>query len=180
MKKIKWIATSILLLSCSASAQQAPRVEVSTGYSFLRLGGSGGENQNGANISIAGNVNRWLGVVGDFGGYHSSPRVSPSLPFGVSLNTYTFLFGPRLSLRTGKVTPFVQTLFGGAHLTAGAGGFSTGTTPFAISAGGGLDLQISNLIALRPQVDYIALRSSGQTLNSARASVGLVFRFGGR
>jgi len=41
MEKIKWLAAGILLLACSASAQQAPPVEVSAGYSLLRLGGRG-------------------------------------------------------------------------------------------------------------------------------------------
>jgi hypothetical protein len=178
MKKMKWLAIGILVLTCSVSAQrtgvpEAPKVEVSTGYSFLRLGGSGGVSQHGGSISIAGNVNNWLGVVGDFGAYHSSP-------LGVSLNTFTFLFGPRFSLRVGKVTPFVQTLVGGAHLNASASGISAGTTPFAMSAGGGVDLRLSQHLALRPQVDYIALRSSGQTLNAGRASVSIVFRFGER
>jgi hypothetical protein len=173
MNKMKWLAVVILSMACSASAQQTPKVEVSTGYSFLRLGGTGGVSQHGGSISITGNVNNWFGIVGDFGAYHSAP-------FGLSLNTYSFLFGPRFSLRAGKVTPFVQTLFGGAHLNASAGGSSAGTTPFAISAGGGVDLKLSQHIALRPQVDYIALRKSGQTVNAGRASLGIVFRFGER
>ena len=173
MSKMKWMAMGILTLTCSASAQQAPKAEVSSGYSFLRLGGSGGESQHGGNIPIAGNVNSWFGIVGDFGAYHNSP-------LGVSLNTYTFLVGPRFSLRAGRVTPFVQTLFGGAHMNAAANGVSAGLTPFAMSAGGGVDLRLSQHIALRPQVDYIALRSSGQTFNAGRAAIGLVFRFGER
>jgi hypothetical protein len=173
MNKMKLLAVMILTMACSASAQQTPKVEVSIGYSFLRLGGSGGVSQHGGSISIAGNVNNWFGIVGDFGAYHSSP-------LGVSLNTYSFLFGPRFSLRAGKVTPFVQTLFGGARVNVSAGGSSVGTTPFAISAGGGVDLQLSQHIALRPQVDYIALRKGGQTVNAGRASLALVFRFGER
>jgi len=173
MEKIKWLTAGILFLACSASAQQTPPVEVSAGYSYLRLGGSGGVNQHGGSVSVAGNLNNWLGIVGDFGAYHNSS-------FGASLNTYTFMFGPRLSLRAGRVTPFVQTLFGGAHLKASGFGFSSGITPFAASVGGGVDLQLSRHIALRPQVDYIALRSHGSTQNAGRASLDLVFRFGGR
>lgn len=173
MKKMIWPILAIAILTCSAYAQDVPRAEMSVGYSFFRLGGTGGVNQNGGNISIAGNVNSWFGIVGDVGGYHSSP-------FGASLNTYTFLVGPRFSLRGERVTPSAQVLFGGAHLTAGAGGFSASVTPFAISVGGGIDLRISQHVALRPQLAYLALRSSGQTENAARASVGLVFRFGGR
>ena len=99
----------------------------------------------------------------------------------MGLNTTTFMVGPRFSARSrSKVTPFVQALIGGAHLTAGASGFSTSVTPFAVSAGGGLDLQLSSHVALRPQVDFIALRSHGETLKSGRASFGIVYRFGGR
>jgi hypothetical protein len=173
MRKIKWLAAGILFLACSASAQQTPPIEVSAGYSYLRLGGSGGVNQHGGTVSVAGNVNNWFGIVGDFGAYHSSPP-------GGSLNTYTFMFGPRFSLRAGRVTPFVQTLFGGAHLRASAFGFSSGITPLAASVGGGLDLRLSRHVAMRPQVDYIAMRSHGSTQNVGRASLDLVFRFGGR
>jgi hypothetical protein len=174
MKKMMWLIFTILLVAGSAYAQDAPRAEVSMGYSFLRLGGTGGMNQNGASLSIAGNVNRWFGIVGDFGGYHSSP-------FGASLNTYTFLAGPRFSLRRNdKVTPFAQVLVGGAHLAAGVDGFSASVTPFVMSAGGGIDLRISQRVALRPQVDYLYFRSGGQSGNAGRASVGIVYRFGGR
>jgi hypothetical protein len=174
MKRMMWLVLTTLFITGSVYAQETPRAEISVAYSFLRLGGTGGLNQNGGSVSIAGNVNRWFGVVGDVGGYHSSP-------FGASLNTYTFLVGPRFSLRgNDRVTPFVQVLVGGAHLAAGAGGFSTSVTPFVISAGGGIDLRISQHVALRPQVDYLAFRSGGQTGNAGRASLGIVFRFGGR
>lgn len=172
MAKIKWLLTGILLMSCSTLAQEAPKAEISAGYSYLRLGGSGGTSQNGGSFSIAGNLNPWFGLVGDFGFYHSSP-------LGVGLNTTTFMFGPRFSVRSGsRVTPFVQVLAGGAHLTAGYNGASASITPFAFSAGTGIDLRASSHIAFRPQLDYIAMRSAGQTTNALRASFGVVFRFG--
>jgi outer membrane protein with beta-barrel domain len=173
MKKTVWLVVTIVFLAGPAFAEDFPRADVSVGYSFLRLGGTGGTSQNGASASIAGNVNSWFGVVGDVGGYHSSP-------FGASLNTYSFLFGPRFSLRSKRVTPFVQVLFGGARLAAGAGGFSASVTPFVISAGGGIDLRMSQHVALRPQLDYLNFRHGGQSGNAARASLGIVFRFGGR
>jgi hypothetical protein len=154
----------------SASAQETPRSELSIGYSYFRAGISSGVNEQGGNVSLAGNVNRWLGIVGDIGGYHAAP-------YGSSLDTYTFFAGPRFSARNrSRVTPFAQVLFGGAHLNGSSGS----TTPFAVNAGGGVDLQLSRRLALRPQFDYIALRANGSTLNSARASVSLVLRFGGR
>lgn len=169
MGKTKWIAIWILLAACSVSAQQAPGVEISAGYSFLRLGGSG-QSQQGVSVSVTGNVNNWLGIVGDLGGYHNSPN-------GGTLTTNTFLFGPRFSARKGRVAPFVQMLVGGAHLHAAANGETAGTTPFALSVGGGAQFELFKHFALRPQVDYIGMRSGGQTGNSARVSLGLVFPF---
>jgi hypothetical protein len=174
MRRLLWLALAILVVGGTARAQETPAAEVSVGYSYLRLGASNGINQNGGSVSAAFNVNHWFGVVGDVGGYHASP-------FGVGLDTYTFLVGPRLSCRTGsRVTPFAQVLVGGAHLTAGVEGESASTTAFAFSAGGGVDLRISPRIAFRPQVDYIGMRSNGSTLNCTRASASVVFRFGGK
>jgi hypothetical protein len=174
MSKSKWLLAGMLLMTCTARAQDAPKAEISAGYSYLRLGGSGGTNQNGGNFSIAGNLNQWLGIVGDVGFYHSKP-------FGVGLNTTTFLFGPRFSARTfTKATPFFQVLAGGAHLTAGFNGQSASITPFAFSVGAGVDLKASSHVAFRPQLDYIAMRSGGQTTNAYRASFGIVLRFGSR
>ena len=174
MKATMRLAALILLMAACAFAQGTPKADVSVGYSFLRLGSSGGVNQQGGTIAITGNLNNWVGIVGDFGAYHSSP-------FGASLNTYTFLAGPRFTVnRKGSASPFVQVLVGGAHLTASAAGFSDGATPFALGAGGGVDLRISRNVALRPQIDYLALRSGGETLNALRGSFGVVIRFGER
>ena len=174
MTKMKWVFAGILLMACSTLAQETPKAEISAGYSFLRLGGSGGVNQNGGSISIAGNLNRWFGLVGDVGIYHSAP-------YGVGLNTTTFMAGPRFSARSGsRATPFFQFLVGGAHLAAGLNGVSASVTPFALSAGAGVDLKVSSHVAFRPQLDYIGIRSGGQTTNAVRASFGIVFRFGSR
>src|SRR5215831_14351421 len=113
MKKLILLGLALFLFSVSTRAQS---VDASIGYSYFRLGGSGGTNQNGVSGSLAYNPNKWLGLAGDFGVYHGSPS-------GVSVNTYSFLFGPRLSLRNpSNITPFVQGLVGGAHLTASAAG----------------------------------------------------------
>jgi peptidoglycan-associated lipoprotein len=129
---------------------------------------------NGGTAAFTGYANRWLGVTGEFGAYRASP-------FGASANTYTFLAGPRVSYRhSERVAPFAQVLVGGAHLTAGASGISASASGFAWSAGGGIDLGLSRHLAFRPQFDYIGIRAGGGTLNTARASPNIVFRFGSR
>jgi outer membrane immunogenic protein len=166
MKKLIFL---FLALSVFAIPSRAQSVDVSVGYSYFRLGGSGGINQNGVSGSVAYNLKSfdWLGIVGDFGGYHASP-------LGVSLNTYTYLFGPRLTLRNpSKFNPFGQVLLGGSRLTAGGGS----SNQFAYSLGAGVDIGLLPHLALRPQVDYVGLNTPGSHTNCTRVSAGLVVHF---
>jgi hypothetical protein len=166
MKRLILLGLGLSLFTIPARAQS---VDASLSYSYFRLGGSGGLNQNGVSGSLAYNPNRWLGIVGDFGGYHASPG-------GVSLNTYTYLFGPRVTLRNPtKINPFGQLLLGGSRLTAGSGGGSA--NQFAFSIGGGVDLGLLPHLALRPQVDYVGLNTTGTRTNCTRVSVGFVVHF---
>jgi hypothetical protein len=168
MKKLILLGLGLVLFAIPSRGQS---VDASLSYSYFRLGNSGGLNQNGVSGSVAYNPNRWLGIAGDIGVYHASPS-------GVSVNTTTYLFGPRLTLRNPtKINPFAQALFGGSRLSAGYGGASAATNQFAFSVGGGVDLGILPHLALRPQVDYVGMRNSGQTLNSTRVSIGFVVHF---
>jgi len=174
MQKMFLTAAVILLSAVGSRAQDTPAAEVSASYSFLRFGVSHGVNQNGATVSVAGNFNRWLGLAGDFGGYHESEG-------GATLNTYTYMAGPRLSYRhSSHVTPFAQVLIGGAHGSMNAFGSSGSGNGFAYSVGGGVDLGLNKHIARRPQLDYIGTRFSGTNINTVRGSFGIVFRFGNR
>jgi hypothetical protein len=165
MKSVLLLALGLSLLAIPSHAQSA---DASISYSYFRLGNSGGINQNGVSGSIGYYPAHFLGFVGDFGVYHASPG-------GVSTNTTTYLFGPRLILRNPlRINPFVQALAGGSHLTVTGFGSSN---QFAFSVGGGVDLGMLPHLYLRPQVDYVGFRSSGQTLNCTRASVGVAIRF---
>ncbi len=77
-----------------------PAVELFGGYSYLRFnprvnGTDQTFDNNGGTASIAGNVNRWLGLVADFGFY----KVGGNLQPGSSGSAQTYLFGPRFSHR---------------------------------------------------------------------------------
>ena len=163
MKKLIFV---FLALSVFAIPSRAQSVDASLSYSYFRLGGSGGINQNGVSGSIAYNLHDWLGIVGDIGAYHASPG-------GVSLNTYTYLFGPRVTLRNpSKINPFAQALLGGSRISAGGS-----NSQFAYSVGGGVDIGLLAHMALRPQLDYIGLNTPGQHTNCTRVSVGFVVHF---
>jgi outer membrane immunogenic protein len=168
MKKLMFL---FLALSVFAIPSRAQSVDVSVGYSYFHLGSPLSLNQNGVSGSVAYNLKSWdwLGIVGDFGGYHASPS-------GVSVNTYTYLFGPRLTLRNpSKFNPFGQVLLGGSRITIGSGGGSN--SQFAYSLGGGVDISLLPHLALRPQVDYVGLNTPGSHTNCTRVSAGLVVHF---
>ena len=147
MKKLIVLGLGLFFFTISSRAQSA---DVSVGYSYFRLGNSGGLNQNGISGSVAFNPNHFLGIVGDFGAYHASPG-------GISFNTYTYLFGPRLTLHNPtNFNPFAQALVGGSRLSPGGG--IPSSNQFAFSVGGGVDIGLLPHLALRPQVDYVGLR----------------------
>jgi len=168
MKRLLLLSSLGLLLFALPSRAQSS-ADASIGYSYFRLGGGADLNQNGISGSVAYKPIPFLGIVGDFGGYHASPG-------GTSVNTYTFLFGPRIIMRNpSKVTPFVQFLAGAGHVTIGDGGPSN--TNFAYSFGGGVDVGVLPHLAVRPQLDYVGLHNSGGTANCTRVSVSAVVRF---
>jgi hypothetical protein len=167
MKRLLLLSLGLFLFAVPSRAQSS--FDGSIGYSYFRLGNDGGLNQNGISGSIAYKPIPFLGIVGDFGGYHASPG-------GVSLNTYTFLFGPRIIMHNpSKFTPFVQFLAGAGHITVGDGGGST--TDFAYSVGGGVDIGVLPHLAVRPQLDYVGIHNSGGTANCTRVSISAVVRF---
>jgi hypothetical protein len=71
---------------------------VAPSASYNRYGGGG---------QFEYNANNWLGAVGDLAGYGATNTINGALVGGA----FTYLFGPRVNLRQGKVTPFAQVLF---------------------------------------------------------------------
>jgi len=168
MRRTLLALAGLIVFASTARAQDTPGAELSAGYSYFRAGGQDGLNLHGGSVSLAGNVNHWFGVAADYGLYHTQPA-----GFG-GINFHTFTVGPRFSYRSsGRVTAFGQVLAGGFH--------GLDTNGFAMSAGGGLDIKVSEHVAIRPvQAEYMLLRAQGDNLNCARVSAGIVFRFGRR
>lgn len=187
-----WLCGMILVFASVASAQEeAPKAEVFAGYSYVRVNPGfslSGVNFNGGSASLSYNPTGWLGLVGDFGGYHGDE-------LGVGADVYTFLFGPKLALRRAPFTPYAQVLFGGAHgevaapCMIGGGGarvhrestvfcLSGSDNAFAMTVGGGLDWNATQHIGIRIiQAEYLMTRFLSETQNNARISTGVVFRW---
>lgn len=181
-----------------------PRAELFLGYSYVRVMPTMSDGNrllwlNGGSTSLALNLNRYLGVVFDFGGMDDSKirlNNGSNALFDSSGTVFTYLGGPRVSFRNrGRLTPFVQALFGAAHagqVTLSGNCMAQGCAPlpsetdFAMTAGGGLDVRISHHFALRlVQAEYLMTNfkdiNSGKNAmqNDMRLSTGIVFRFSG-
>ena len=181
MRKLGLLLGMLSLTCVTAAAQDTPKAEAFFGYSYIRANpstsGAPSFNLHGGSTSVALNPTSTFGVVGDFGGYHVGTIDSTT----VDSNVYTYLFGPRLSYR-GRVTPYAQVLFGGAHATGSALGTGASRNAFAMAAGGGVDVNATDHVAIRlVQTEYLLtrFRETGPRVNqnNLRLSTGVVFRF---
>ena len=193
----------VFALPALGFAQDFPRVETFLGYTYMRANSATNVpafSANGGSGQLVLNFNKWVGVVGDFGGVHNG-NIG-----GVKLDStiVNFLFGPRISLRHSRVTPYFNVLFGGVYATtsgtvtpvAGNLPASTATngtvtgaaaqTAFAMTTGGGLDIKINRHLSFRPiGLDYLMTRlqnfrsAEDHNQHNLRYTAGLNFTFGG-
>lgn len=160
----------------SAQGQEiSPRIEAFAGFSYLRLdaGLRNDRDLNGFNTSFTYNFNRFIGATGEIGGNYGNASAS-----GAKADQFLFLFGPKFAYRgNSRVTPFAHVLPGVVRLNVDFGANDTSTTQFALATGGGLDINVTDRIAVRgAQADYIMTRLGG-IQNNLRVSTGFVFKF---
>ena len=183
----RFVFVSFLLLSMAGfvNAQDKPKAEVFGGYSILNS--ENDRTGHGWHGSVAANLNSWFGLVVDVSGHYDSE--ASSLVFGpntftsdLELSKHSFHIGPRFSYRGNeKVTPFAHLLLGGVREhreeVTSIGFFKTNDTSASTIVGGGLDVKLTEKLALRlVQADFVFIRN-GFSEHNARVSTGLVFRF---
>jgi opacity protein-like surface antigen len=186
MRKCIFVFAVILFTGLSAAAQERPSTEVVLGYSYLHAtpstSGADSFNLNGGTASAAFYPLHWLGIAGDFGGYHVGQIGSAS----VDANLFTYLFGPRVRLPgTSRIKPFAQVLFGVAHATGATAFAGSGThNAFAMAVGGGVDVPVTHHVGVRLfEMDYLPTRfpetvgGNRVTQQNLRVSTGVRFRF---
>jgi hypothetical protein len=178
MHRPAWAVLGLSLLAMSSHAQVAPTADISVQYSPLYILQGYTIWNNGVSASAARNVNDWLGFVGDFGVYRGH------VPEALTGETY--MVGPRFAYRKfGKVVPFAQDLFlqglfGGSHFSQSTGGITGGGSQFTFALGGGADIGLGRAqkFALRPQLEYVGIRSGGSITPAVRLAIGIVYRIG--
>jgi len=184
MRKFALVVGAVLGLCGSAFGQDVPRAEVFGGYSYLNIdtnGLSSRQSANGWEAAISGNFNNWFGVEGDVAGYYKTIA-------GVSVRDYSYAGGPRFNYRQlPSVTIFGHALLGCDHLTGSFAGLSASQDSFASAFGGGVQWRVAPQWAVRASGDYVLTHhnifgsaGSSFTQSNFRASVGIVYVFGGR
>jgi hypothetical protein len=130
-------------------------------------------------------MRRSFGIVGEV----AVPRASNIAPLSADLTLTSFLGGIRYKVKPARVfIPFVQVLIGGAHasgdMAPGAPAIPGSANAFAMTAGGGMDIRLSEHFAVRAfQADYYYTAFTNGVndhQNNLRLGAGLVRGFGSK
>jgi hypothetical protein len=212
--KIRTLVLMSVFTGISFAQYTPPRFEVFGQYSYLHfnptLTGLQSRSFNGGGGGVQVNFGRFLGIKAEFMGYGSTrwtvtnpaPIVTTqgTIPTGVYTsngNIFTYLFGPVVGIHAKRFNVFGEVLFGGSNsngyakldrsVVANGGTISVSGTqhPFTMAVGGGVDLNLSKLLAVRlGEVDYVLTRftnpfTNTNNQNNYRYVGGIVFKFGG-
>jgi outer membrane protein with beta-barrel domain len=187
MQKLFLIAALMMVAPVLAQAQEAPRTEIFSGYSYMRLEDSQTDGQdrdlNGYQVSGAVTMfKKYLAlkvdVSGHFGDFlvNQTPRIDQS--------QYLFLAGPQYTFRKNeRFQPFAHALFGAVrrNLKGDLLGLDQTDYGFALAVGGGVDVKtpLGKKVAVRLfQADYVRTQLDDTTFGNIRASAGIVVRLG--
>jgi len=210
MRKLWVLAMFLVVAGTFAAAQDDfPKAELTPEFEYIHIsppfGSVGNQSFNclGAGGTFQYNLTRLIGIAGDLDYCKMTNLGSVFNPSGanVNANMFTYLFGPRFTVRReSRLEPFAEVLFGGDRLSlnckAGAGVcqglFPNGTSrnAFALTAGGGFDVKLNRRLALRAvDAEYMYTRfgngclagvcpAGNQSQNSFRLTSGLVIGLG--
>jgi len=170
-----------------------PPVNITGANDFNCAGGGG---------TIAYNLTSLIGIAADMGGckYFGTTVAAGNK---ISGSQFTYLFGPRLTFRNSSpFRPFFELNFGGDRLSVtcqnsatacvnATGGNTYSKNAFAMTVGGGFDIQLTKKISLRPvQAEYLYTRFGNQCAlsvcnnnnnqNSFRLKSGIVVAWGSK
>jgi opacity protein-like surface antigen len=214
-----FVLVGLLLLTAGSALAQGeyPTVETAPAFMFIRTSpnfthafsvngtqvtGSNDFNCAGGGGTLAYNVSSLIGIAADLGGCKFFGNPTGLNNYKITGNQFTYLFGPRLTLRNHSAfTPFFDLNFGGDRLSASCNNgngscisrFGTGSyskNAFALTVGGGFDIKLSKKLSLRPiQAEYLYTRfgnscaasvcNNNNNQNAFRLKSGIVIAWGG-
>jgi hypothetical protein len=209
-----WILLGLTACLCAIPAL-SQNLEVTGDYSYLHftptLGNVNTINFNGGGFDASFLFHGRFGIKGDLQ-FYANQSITAAFPTTITrvgtipAGTYrgngtvqTYLFGPIVKAHMKHFEPFGEVLFGVAHSDVISSFFntiartpgatipiSTAQTPFALAAGGGLDLPLGHVFAIRVgEVDYLLTRfqnpvTGSNNQNNFRVLGGIQIRLGAR
>lgn len=189
---------ALLGFSVSSHAQTVPSAEFSAGWRLLNIPDAVGTESEtlplGWYADVAGNLTPTFAVVGEVGGNYKNfddvlAELGANVNVDVNVNVHTFMGGVRFSARQNPAfTPYVQALFGLAHAKTDVEGEVTvagrtislnesmSDSEFAFDADGGVNIRLSDGLALRVGAGYLRVGTSDGG-NAFRFGAGVVIPF---
>ena len=175
----------VLIASARPALAQGtyPAGDVFAGYSLLPANGDDFPRQtsHGFQVSVAGNLTRWFGVVGDFGMQFNRTRdLGPGFAGLEARSTVReYLVGPRFTGRSETVDVFAHALIGSATGDAGPGFEGFSDSGLAFGGGGGVDIHANERLSVRAQFELLGSFADIVDVNP-RFAAGVVWRLGRR
>jgi outer membrane immunogenic protein len=170
----------------SAHSDGPAPLELTLAYSTVRAnappGGCGCFWMQGGKAEANAHLYRGWSAVVEIAGQHAS-NINAAHS---DLSLVSYLFGPRYSYHSNRRwTPFAQVLVGGVHgfdaFFPNQNGSNITPDAFALSAGGGLNLNLDHHFAVRvAQADYFLTQlpnNQEDRQNNLRLSAGIILRF---
>ena len=212
MRRFFVLAGLLLFTEGAALAQDYPKFETSPAFMYIRTSAGFSPfvvngrtitpqalNCAGGGGTLAYNFSSLIGIAADLGGCKIFSNAY-GLGNTVDGNEFTYLFGPRLTYRSGsRFEPFVEVNFGGMRISLtcnssaltcvnATGGRTFSKNAFALTAGGGFQVKLSHKFSLRlVQAEYLYTRfgnncalavcSNNNSQNSFRLKSGIVINW---
>ena len=191
---MKVLAAVLLFLALIASAAaQAPKIEIFGGYSVEHIAPCGTTTTFALEFSCGLELGELASSKGYFHGWNGAATAYFNRFVGITADVaahygafnadtrYSFLFGPTVTLHSPVINPFVHGLFGVVKQTTGNSSSQTAFTKPEFAIGGGVDIGLNRLLAVRPvQFDYVWQRNPTSGLSNPtgfRLSAGVVLKF---
>jgi opacity protein-like surface antigen len=202
MKRMVWMFVVSLLCGGFAYAQDDHKIEVTGDYSYFRFNPGLSRYFNSHSLNGGGGqftffIKPNIGLAGDlqgYGSYTECTKPGAVIQGCASGNLFTYMFGPQVKARMGKLEPFGEVLVGGAHsnfyanacnkITGICGSRSPSNNAFSFAVGGGVDFVATEKITIRiVDADYVLTRfgnnftGGNNSQSNFRFQTGVQFRF---
>ena len=194
------VATIVLFFACGVQfvygQSETAKYEVSGTFSISGIDTRGAFNNDksrdalyGVNLQGAHNLNRFLGLQGDFS-YHRRSFNTGVGNAELTSRLSQIMGGIKVqdNLNATRFKPFAQALVGIAHATnfprvlrddsQGKLVAARNDTGVAFGLGGGFDVRLTKKVDIRAfQIDYNPAHLNGDTFHNLRLGIGIKFRF---